>query len=286
MKNWDNYFDEKGVLVHIGTEKNPNPEGIKDANDGTPTGGGDSLNREGHFWFTWWCFKKLRLPDAYALIFQSFGIGPANVFKINWDSIEKFACRYWKAHPDSTDEHYGTSRDQGFPALIMGLVNDCARSIQMLKYLENRNGMFPNLQPYKGDWNGDIMMPEHWSSAYRALDLDQHWAKIWFGDLWRFMPLFVRIYKSYEKDANGFRDNVGDSLNLNLEILLGVLRRPNIITRTQAWLWGKLVYGGPQYQLDAYFRQPHAPPINELYQPIHKIIYPTPLVPHVGPFAP
>ena len=271
MKNWSLFFDEKGMLTHIGTDRH-----IAYVDDGTPTGGGDAINREGHFWFPYYLIQELMPMELKR--FPARAITIANVIWLNWSAENKFTCRYWKAHPDPQDAQYGTSRDQGLPILLAALVSWTIRGHVMMSTLHSRWGMFPNLQPTKGDWNGDLMFPDHWSSAYRAAHIKgvKAWLIIWIGDIWRTGSILWRIKNSWAKDDKGLRDDVGDSLNLNMEVLLSRFLRPTWLTWIHAQLWGRFVHGGPQWQLDAYFRQPHAPPINELYQPLTKHFFPPP----------
>lgn len=264
-KNWADFFDEKGILIH-----RPGPDF-----DGTPSGGGDSINRIGHFWF---CFKaqeevfgNVRLFPADAL---SYSRGLNASILLSWDHEAGCVARHWKGYPDASRGQYGTSRDQFMPITVAALMGDTFRGYKLLDYACRRHGMMPNFRPLAGDFHGDFLLPEHWSTLLRANIHTGRLGKVamFLGDLWRWLPILIRILITHWD-----HDNTGDSLNLNQEILLGVIRRPNPVTRLQAWFFGRFVYGGPQYQLDRYFRQPHAPMINELYQPLVERFYPSPM---------
>lgn len=262
MKRQADYFDEKGVLIH-----RPGP--IKNGGDGTETGGGDSINREGHYWFTLWAQNQIGPTHFYA----DRELKINDVISLNWNKRAGCVIRHWKGYNKAFDQQYGTSRDQFMPIAIAGLVHESIRGLKLFEYYKKRLGMMPNFRPLRGDWDGDFLLPDHRGSLHRAYS-GNHSLNLTMiiGDVFRFFSVLVRILRSHLD-----HDNVGDSLNLNQEIILGVLKHSTWFTKLTAWAWAKFVYGGPQYQLDWYFRHRHAPPINELYRTIHEVIYPKPL---------
>lgn len=231
--------------------------------DGTPTGGGDSSNRIGHFWFCF--FACLRINTRLMRIFPKQTVGLNQAILINWDHNAHCVARHWKGYPNAFDKQYGTSRDQFLPITIAALYAETPRGIILMLYAARRLGQMPNFRPLKGDWNGDFLLPDHWSSVLRAY---KHCPKylypiIWLGDVWRVGSVLTRI-ACLKRD----KDDTGDSLNLTMELTLGLLERPNFITRFAAWLFSKYSPISIQEQLDSYFAPQHSPPINELYRPI------------------
>lgn len=262
MKNMSDYYDENGIIIH-----KPGPTG-----DETQTGGGDSINREGHYWFYKFFFDKyFSAPALYKPFCDNIQrpISVNEVCLINWNKKAKCVIRHWKGYKKAFDPQYGTSRDQFMPIAISALLYDSIRGHKLFEYYQSRCGMMPNLRPSKGDWNGDILGFEHRSSLHRANpETKKQNTMMILGDIARLFSAVIRIFKT-RRD----HDDVGDSLNLNQEIILGVALHSNFITRFTAKIWAKHVYGGPQYQLDHYFRHDHAPPINELYEHLNNYFY-------------
>lgn len=260
MKHWRFYIDEKGCIIH-------KPGNEDQGGDGTPTGGGDSSNRCGHYWFT--AFFTGHNPA------EASGVKDINTQGlINWSKRAGCIIRHWRGYNKAFDKQYGTSRDQFMPFAIAALVHNTIRGHKLFDYYKRRHGMMPNFRPLKGDWHGDFLLPDHRSSLIRANPKTKRLGfKIIFGDVWRFFHMVIRVILSHINHDKW----VGDSLNFNQEIILGLAKQPWFLTKLTGFLWAKLVYGGPQWQLDHYFRQSHAPPINDLYRPIHDKYYPEPL---------
>lgn len=273
MKDWDNFFDSKGTVIHT-------PGAIADDGDGTESGGGDAINRTGHYYFLLWCHDLL----FHGVVVSGSAQMPTTILRqkmqdqllLNWDDNEKCICRYWKAYPNSTDADWGVGRDQFMPPTITALLLDCAWAKLLLGYVERRNGLLPNIHPEKSDWNGDALWPDNWASLYRAAREDKP-LKILAGDLFRFLAIAIRIIKSgIKNEKNGLYDDVGDSINLTQELMLFKLLAPGLMSTIQCWLFGFLVYGGVQYQWDVYFAPPHAPPFDELARPVIGYVFPRP----------
>lgn len=275
IKRLDKYFDEKGIMIHF-----PGP--IEEGGDGTATGGGDSINREGHFWFAIWAANMhLKSVTRYYRGRPELSLNINTVIATNWSRAAGCVIRHWKGYNKAFDKQYGTSRDQFMPIAIAGLVYDSIRGHKLFSYYKKRYGMMPNFRPHKGDWNGDFLLPDHRSSLHRANPINKRLnLTMIIGDVFRFFSVLVRIVRSHLD-----HDNVGDSLNLNQEVLLGILKHETWLTKLTAFIWAKFVYGGPQFQLDWYFRHSHAPPINELYRGIHEHYYPKPMWPQAVSFS-
>jgi len=257
VKDWANYFDEKGILIHIPGEEY----------DGTLTGAGDSINRLGHYWFCYFASLKLEDLDHVRTFPRGNMPGLNQAILISWDHKENCVARHWKGYPNATDEQYGTSRDQFMPITMAALYCFVPRGIHLLNYAFRHFGCMPNFKPWRGDFNGDFLFPDHWSSLVRACQYSKWYVYplMWLGDVWRIGSVLVRL-SVLKRD----KTNVGDSLNLTMELILGQIEKPNFLTRFAARLFAKHSPITPQEQMDYYFHQEHAPPINELYRPLIK----------------
>ncbi len=276
MKNWADYLDEKGMIRHL---PGPAPHG-----DQTVNGGGDAINREGHVAF---CYEVGNSMGVYSWaqatsLFPGRAIDLEEVIWLCMDTNAGCFTRYWQApYNKADDEDFGTSRDQFEPVMIPALIQRLSIANQILTMVEMRNGALPNLNIEKGDLNGDALFPDNWAALYRAKSGSGNEIRIFLGDLYLFIQVLIRVFLSYKKEEREpgvfKRTNVGDSLNLTMRTIWGWYCRSTWPSKLSAWVFGKFVYGGVQYQLDVYFAPKHAPPINECYRPIVSKVFPKPI---------
>lgn len=236
--------------------------------------------------------------DGTNLIVTCLALGSINIIGYTQDSIypkvmDKHEASGWMyRHTYQTmiydvqwwDLSTTMSRDQSKPLIIaMGFFNDRDRLKRVLKrflkrfmFCQNTRGNWDDTKWKIPDWAG----PDCWSNFLRSFRANILWLGIFACDLFILGNALARIYYG-RKDF----DNVGDDLNLCLDLIQADNILPTPITKLAKHLYFKyrpawrpmaMTSGweidptgfGPQYAWDRYFRQLEAPPMNDVIRPV------------------
>lgn len=242
MKNLTDYIDGYGLIVNRG--------------DGTETGGGDTLNKEGHYWFASGLdlYAKQLRPQTYsevsnrlrhsAGVFIRYPIAPYNEpFIGEWatsrDQMRPWICGAWAGGPNG-------SRDIA----------------EIYHWLKIHKWFGPNFK-FWSDLNGDYFGIE----IQQILELSQHVPirrpfKHFMADCSRLFHCTFQAVRSRVEWYFGKDSFVGDTVNLIPEVIWAYLNN-RFGSSACVYILNTIHYGGPQWCYDRYFRQDFAPPINE-----------------------
>ena len=250
MKNINDYIDQFGLIVNRG--------------DGTESGGGDTLNKEGHYWFA----KGISFVSSQKRN-QSF---------LQVEESLRYAPGVYFRHPSPPYNEpfrgqWATSRDQMRPWICaMWAVGDQSdhKLNEIYHWLETHHWFGPNFK-FFSDLNGDHFGIE----IQQILELSYHFPinrkwKHFLADLSRtmhciFQCLSSHIGRIFQKDQF-----VGNTVNLIPEVIWAHYQ-DRLLAKFNLYLLQSWHYGGPQWCYDWYFRQDFAPPINEcMREPIDR----------------
>lgn len=230
---------------------------IRHLNDGTESGGGDTLNREGHYWF-------IRKFDHLTIPYFKLNWGELFVRDLHFDDViarlwfDNFLVRYPEGpYNNPWFGKFYTSRDQ-LEAMLRPLRMWNQKEFWIIEqYLYKNNWLGPGLDPFFKECFTIFQKAEK-DFAKRFL--------VYLGDFIQFGSVLVRCLVSWFD-----KTNVGDSVNMTQALIYENEINKTWVARLNAWVFGKFVYGGVMYQLRTYFNPPSphiAPPIDVMYQPL------------------